>query len=135
MSYFRYWGPFVWMTEVKEDFVKLLLDKGEESKEQNSLFGEKLVAGVDKEYQFNEKDWFLKEIEPYLNEYYAEFKNNWTQNFEIIDNDNEWYLNELWINYQERKEYLPPHVHFGDLSFVIWVKIPEELKKELQLQE
>ena len=36
----------------------------------------------------------------------------------------------LWINYQEKGEYNPPHRHSGSLSFAIWLQIPEEIKNE-----
>jgi hypothetical protein len=39
----------------------------------------------------------------------------------------------LWINYQEKNEYNPPHTHSGSLSFVIWLQIPEEIKNEPML--
>jgi len=39
-------------------------------------------------------------------------------------------MSALWINYQKANEFNPPHDHDGKLSFVIYLKIPEELKKE-----
>ena len=36
----------------------------------------------------------------------------------------------FWINYQKQNGFNPPHDHDGKLSFVIYLKIPEELKKE-----
>ena len=42
----------------------------------------------------------------------------------------EYVLSALWINHQKSNEYNPPHDHDGKLSFVIYLQIPEELKKE-----
>jgi hypothetical protein len=39
-------------------------------------------------------------------------------------------LKELWINYQSKHEYNPPHIHSGIFSFVFWHKIPYFLKNE-----
>ena len=36
----------------------------------------------------------------------------------------------LWINYQQMNEYNPPHNHRGDLSFVIYLQVPEEIANE-----
>ena len=36
----------------------------------------------------------------------------------------------LWINYQQPGEYNPPHNHGGDLSFVTYLQVPEEIVKE-----
>ena len=42
----------------------------------------------------------------------------------------EYILSALWINYQKPNDYNPPHDHDGKLSFVTYLQIPEELKKE-----
>jgi len=39
-------------------------------------------------------------------------------------------LKHLWINIQKKHEYNPIHNHGGVLSFVIWLKIPYDIKKE-----
>jgi hypothetical protein len=39
-----------------------------------------------------------------------------------------------WLNYQKKHEFNPAHDHDGDLSFVMWLKIPYDLKSELSLQ-
>ena len=36
-----------------------------------------------------------------------------------------------WINIQEKHEFIPNHEHAGVVSFVIWVKIPYDINKEL----
>tara|TARA_R100001230_G_C5519320_1_gene57099 strand:- start:90 stop:539 length:450 start_codon:yes stop_codon:yes gene_type:complete len=42
----------------------------------------------------------------------------------------EYVLSALWINHQKPNDFNPPHDHDGRLSFVIYLQIPEELKKE-----
>ena len=39
-------------------------------------------------------------------------------------------LNSLWINLQKKYEFNPLHDHSGVLSFIIFLKIPYDLKKE-----
>ena len=36
-----------------------------------------------------------------------------------------------WVNINKKNEYVLPHIHRGLLSFVIWLKIPYDLKEEL----
>ena len=36
----------------------------------------------------------------------------------------------MWVNYQRKLEYNPPHSHSGDLSFVIYLQVPNELVEE-----
>jgi len=37
---------------------------------------------------------------------------------------------ELWVNFQQKHEFNPPHVHSGVLSFVIWLQIPYYFEDE-----
>ena len=39
-------------------------------------------------------------------------------------------MTALWINYQKPNDFNPPHDHDGKLSFVTYLQIPEEIKKE-----
>ena len=40
------------------------------------------------------------------------------------------HLSSLWVNFQEKHEFNPPHNHSGVMSFVIWVQVPYDLEKE-----
>ena len=42
-------------------------------------------------------------------------------------------LDALWVNFQKKYEFNPPHLHKGTLSFVIWMKIPYDIKDEEEL--
>ena len=39
-------------------------------------------------------------------------------------------LHSLWVNFQKKYEFNPPHVHDGLFSFVIWYKVPYTMKDE-----
>jgi hypothetical protein len=39
-------------------------------------------------------------------------------------------LQQLWVNYQNKHDFNPTHIHSGAFSFVIWVKIPFDYKEE-----
>ena len=39
-------------------------------------------------------------------------------------------METLWVNFQKKHEYNPPHSHSGLVSFVIWYKIPYLFKDE-----
>ena len=36
----------------------------------------------------------------------------------------------LWVNYQKQHDFNPLHNHRGNLSFVSYLNVPEELKTE-----
>ena len=39
----------------------------------------------------------------------------------------------MWVNFQKKHEFNPPHKHSGIYSFVIYLKIPFDLEKEESL--
>ena len=39
-------------------------------------------------------------------------------------------MEAAWVNYMEAGDFNPPHNHDGALSFVLFLKVPDELKKE-----
>ena len=39
-------------------------------------------------------------------------------------------ITDTWINFQKKYEYNPLHWHTGNLSFVLWLKIPYNLEDE-----
>ena len=41
-----------------------------------------------------------------------------------------YYLEKLWVNFQGPNEFNPPHSHGGALSFVIFLKVPTQLRAE-----
>lgn len=41
-------------------------------------------------------------------------------------------LDLLWVNFQRRGEFNPPHWHQGQFSFVIWLTIPYSFEQERQ---
>jgi hypothetical protein len=42
-------------------------------------------------------------------------------------------LTSLWVNYQQRHEFNPPHTHMGVLSFALWIQIPFTVEEERAL--
>jgi len=41
-------------------------------------------------------------------------------------------VDEMWCNFQKKYEFNPPHDHSGVFSFVIFIKIPYDLNKEVK---
>ena len=131
-------GPQIMKTKVSMDLVDLLLKKGEESVKKNLDNSHMLAGVIKKEFGYEDLDnWFSPLIQPHISDYI-----NWSierQGARLNPGHDKFpsSLNTsmlgLWINYQEKNEYNPPHTHSGSLSFVIWLQIPEEIKNEPML--
>ena len=125
-------GPYVAHYKAHPELIKGLLERG---KKQKVGSGNPHLAGVlgdQRDYEEKDKEWFVKEFQPYVNEYvegnckwcrtqYSEPQ--WTKSFSLLG---------LWINYMKERESNPEHVHTGMLTWVIYLKTPdlaEERKK------
>ena len=123
------WGPFTIQSTIDQEFIDILLEKGNESREKN-LDNRKILAGqMDYEYYYEDfKEWFVPLFDPYISAYQIGAMKDGLQLFKkpVIGYE----MISLWINYQQAYEYNPPHNHGGDLSFVIYLQVPEEIVKE-----
>ena len=61
--------------------------------------------------------------------------NNYLTHVTYLSENRPLYLHSMWVNYMKKHEFNPPHNHSGVLSFVIFVKIPYDLKEEENLLE
>jgi len=127
-------GPLIMKTAVSMDLVNILLKNGKESAKSN-LKNDWSLGDIKKEFKYKDlESWFTPLIQPQISDYLSSAIEK--QGAEINPNGTKlptsftWSIDDLWINYQEKNEYNLPHIHNSSLSFVIWLQIPEKLKKE-----
>ena len=88
-----------------------------------------VTGQIEKDTGYSDKS--KQKIIPIISQYFGVYDQayqKYTQ--KPYDKRPEYVMSALWINYQKANEFNPPHDHDGKLSFVIYLKIPEELKKE-----
>jgi len=121
---FPYWGPFLFQAEVPKIITDKLLKYS--TKKQGH---QKYLAAHIKESFLYPKHIFMHYLKPYLNAYSSAastYYNYKTIKFKNID-----VVGSPWINYMKAGEFNPLHNHTsGQFSMVIYLKIPEALKKE-----
>ena len=120
------WGPCVVKVKITDDFKKLLLNEARKNKLD---FTDKLAGILDKEtgYSDESKTLIVPEISKYLGVYDQMFEKFINKPYKKKPH---YIMTALWINYQKQNDFNPPHDHDGKLSFVIYLQIPDELKKE-----
>ena len=120
------WGPCVVKVKITDDFKKLLLNEARKNKLD---FTDKLAGILDKEtgYSDESKTLIVPEISKYLGVYDQMFEKFINKPYQKKPH---YIMTALWINYQKQNDFNPPHDHDGKLSFVIYLHIPDELKKE-----
>ena len=120
------WGPCVIKLKIIDELKNLLLEGGKKSTRD---FRDKLAGILDNEKGYDEET--VKKAVPYMSQYLGVYDQMY-QKFvgKPYDKKPEYIISALWINYQKANEFNPPHDHDGKLSFVTYLQIPEELKKE-----
>ena len=120
------WGPPVGIITVEDDFIDLLLKDSEALTED----ARKNLAGViedEKYYNPSKYDTYCthlnKPVSEYLNRVLSTSPEMRTKDFSKL----RWQLDKLWVNKQRKGEYNPPHDHYGDISFVIYLSVPQEI--------
>ena len=121
-----YWGQLVFESQIDKEHIDLLLENGQET----TVDARQDLAGqIDEEFYYkNYDEWFIPKFRDYIESYIVAAKNYTTSLPKQMAQG--WHLEKLWINYQRANEYNPPHDHTGDLSFVIYLQVPEEIVKE-----
>jgi hypothetical protein len=125
---YYYWGPLLWRSKISLEVCDELLLRG---RALTTPLNHKLASIIDdvKVYDKTEDRKFLVEnMIPFLSSYF-EFSKTWFPN-RALEPLPELELIRCWINFQQANEYNPEHTHDGDFSFVVYLKIPENLKKE-----
>ena len=88
------------------------------------------------------EEWSLEESIPLFESYFLSLINKHPQHLDYLLSERRKFINEdknpplklinLWVNFQKKYEFNPVHCHSGLFSFVIFVKIPYDLKEELK---
>jgi len=137
-------SPPIFQSEVDPNFIKDLLDEGSKLTVEKDDWREKLAGNMKYGGSYIYKDDFILKTEPYLMEYIQRFFDKIIDNFgdkqigRLMDvqvdrrqrREGRMRLDTMWINYQHKHDFNPPHTHRGSLSFVIYCKVPEKIFEE-----
>ena len=140
-----YWGPWMIYSQLTPEFIKKLRELSDKTRTEGNDYRHNLAGNIAEEYDLTEyTGWFGDKFRPWLDAFLMNVprqemlshllvKRAKEKGFKVGPNENiqyGWALNSLWVNYQKKHEWDPPHTHDSDISFVIWLDIPEEIHKE-----
>mgnify|MGYP003641076554 FL=1 len=77
-------------------------------------------------------------LEKFVSEVLPSFMDSHIQNYgspwrAVIKEGQGFNLDSLWVNFQKKHEFNPPHDHSGVFSFVIWMQIPTSFAEQREL--
>lgn len=105
-------GPKIYYGTISDEVRAALLSASLES---DLHVGPHLVGQIEDERYIYLPREAEEEIRIHANKYLPEFGYN---------------LSSCWVNFQKQYEWNPPHRHNSDISFIIYLSIPEELENE-----
>ena len=125
-NYFH-WGPFLMHANVPEEECQIFLDEGKRCRKNKKLdFRHKLAGHLKEEYALDNPVKIAAILKKYFEAYTIGY-NQWRGAGSIKPNLK---LTALWINYMKANEFNPPHDHSGDLSFVLYPSVPQDIIDE-----
>ena len=122
-------GPYVAMYFAHQELLEGLIERGERSRPgsgNNKLAG---IMGDQRGFSTEDKQWFIKEFQRYINDYVEGTANYIGQPFTKERFSTKFTLIDLWINYMKENEVNPEHTHSGSLSWVIFLKTPDLMEE------
>ena len=119
------WVPYVMRTKMPDYIVKKLKTEGKKAKES---YNHKLAGHLDNQFLYPQKiqEWFYSEVHPIITAY----RNGHCKYHGIEDLNVDFLAEDLWVNYMKAGDFNPIHTHGGDYSFVLFLDVPKQLKKE-----
>jgi len=131
VPYYVYnWGPCLVRIKISEKFHQDLLKEAYASRKEALSMNTKLAGIIKEEYSYRNPDLFLPYFKDIFSLYWHAYTNFSNRKETKKRKPPKYLLRALWVNFQNKNEFNPPHDHSDALSFVIYLQIPDELKKE-----
>jgi hypothetical protein len=118
-------GAVISQMKAPEYVMKRLLDEANELKISHN---QHLAGHLDTQLSYPKETvkWFYSEIVDYWNAYLQIYCN-----FNGIESKTIHFSSKvLWVNHMKKGDYNPLHTHDGDLTFVMYLDIPNEIHEE-----
>tara|TARA_R110002110_G_scaffold292020_1_gene506137 strand:+ start:88 stop:717 length:630 start_codon:yes stop_codon:yes gene_type:complete len=120
---FRYynWGPLLYSCRVSDDRCAQVLELCHKAKE---LYTHELAGHLTKEYKLP-----ALKVSDILRPYFRSYA-QCGEETQLLRQLPFLEMKSAWVNFMEAGDFNPPHNHSDTLSFVFFLKVPDELKKE-----
>lgn len=121
------WGPCLMGTKCPEEVTSYLLKAGQKVKGDARST---LAGHIKKElfYDQEHKEYFIEKTRHIFAKYIDVMKTEWNPyakyDFSSVE------LDKFWVNFMKAGEFNPMHTHSGQISFVIFLKVDEQIHRE-----
>jgi len=130
MKVIRPFSPPIYLGQISDDFYEFIKQHSDKAHKERGKPRD-LVGNIKNQFQINFDNDDIIKFTDYLKPHFEYFLSN----IEIEDQierkiETLSWEDQIWINFQEAGEFQPLHMHSGIYSMVIYVDVPEEIKKE-----
>jgi hypothetical protein len=132
-------GPGIYQSKVSDELVKFLLETGKATKfdptsDNRANLASNFMKGAANHYRtvltLNEIQRVDQELRRHLDVFFEECGNRLMLPKDIFAQDNfnidNFWLKDMWVNFQLSGDFNPLHQHGGDISFVIYLQMPRQ---------
>ena len=126
-------APVGWLeTTLPKTVMKRLQNYIETAKKDPKTIKKDLAGNISKSLTIEDKDnWFFQSVlVPLVQQFVTSYPTFLSTAFVPESSSLPFLLSNFWVNFQKQHEFNPPHNHGGVFSFVIWVKIPTDWRKQ-----
>tara|TARA_Y100001972_G_C7588689_1_gene295141 strand:+ start:51 stop:770 length:720 start_codon:yes stop_codon:yes gene_type:complete len=136
----RPFGPYIVRSTISDELHKILLDTAYKIKKDSTLrkkndYRKSLAGNLKEEYSYSgaftkEQDRIVEEELVWLASIYTKFSK---QNIGVDMSREPHQLTlhkPVWVNFMKQGEWNPSHSHTGDISCVMYLKVPKEIRDE-----
>ena len=117
------WGPYLTKTKVDEILCERLLQEG---KQLRTSHRNHLAGKIEKEFKYDNLKYYQKQFQPYIDSWIHGWYRQLGSKPAVTGK-----LVSLWINFQQKKEHNPVHIHPGaDVSFALHLTAPIDMINE-----
>lgn len=145
---YYHFGSFLAKTQIDESLYHDICADVKNKVWPNRIDYQPLLAGkIKDEYGFNDslKAKYENLLKPYIIEYVKHLMTDWhgvtqetmsdpdSKEYNVLSHLHNLEITGIWANFQKRLEYNPIHTHGGDISFVLYINVPEEIYHEVNI--
>ena len=119
--------------KLPEDIIKNFWELIEEAKKKPDDMKNELAGNIKSSIRLDASSDLLKD---FMEDALPKFIDKYLKSFGLPEKRNkgdQLNLGSLWVNFQKKHEFNPPHDHDGSFSFVIWMKIPTSFEEQRKL--
>jgi len=138
-------GPYIIRSTISDELHKILLDtafkirKDKKLKKDND-YRKRLAGNLTEEYSYvnaftTKQEQIVEEELTWLASAYTKQSLNVINKDFSLEPDKIIMQKPAWVNFMKEGEWNPPHNHTGDLSCVMYLKVPKEIDEENEKKE